>query len=215
MQKIRGWRKFVLVPLVLFMKLFAATLRIGLSENLKKFLKIRDKSSIVAFWHQNLFLISNINWKLDSCLPTYGLISPSRDGAWLSAFFDLVGIKSVRGSSGRRGLSAMNELLGKLLSGARVAITPDGPRGPAKKFKHGTATLALRSRTKVVLLSVKYSSFWTLNTWDKFILPKPFSSVQVDCKEIPYEVFKTFDSNQLSSFLDEEILALEKCGQII
>lgn len=208
-QKIRGWRKFLLYPFVLFLKIFALTVRIKLSDRMFEFLNTHKNSAIIAFWHQNLFLIWKINKMLQTTLPMYGLVSPSSDGAWLSAFFDLFNIKSVRGSSGRRGTSALHELQLKLQEGANVAITPDGPRGPVKKFKPGVPALALRSKTNIVLLSIKHSSFWKLNTWDKFIIPKPFSTLTIDCKKLLYKDFQSLSILELKSMLERELQALQ------
>jgi lysophospholipid acyltransferase (LPLAT)-like uncharacterized protein len=138
----------------------------------------------------------------------YGLISPSSDGAWLSAFFSLVGIRSVRGSSGRRGTSAINELQEKLERGANVAITPDGPRGPAKKFKNGVSVLALRSKADVFLIAIKYKNFWTLNTWDKFCIPKPFSKVIVDYRKISHAAIQNLSPSEASLLLERELKSM-------
>jgi lysophospholipid acyltransferase (LPLAT)-like uncharacterized protein len=135
----------------------------------------------------------------------YGLISPSVDGAWLSSFFSLLGIGSVRGSSGRRGTSALDELQEKLQRGANVAITPDGPRGPAKKFKNGVAVLALRSKADVFLLAIKYGSFWMLNTWDKFLIPKPFSRVNIDFRKVSHGDIQYLPLKKVNLLLEREL----------
>jgi lysophospholipid acyltransferase (LPLAT)-like uncharacterized protein len=138
----------------------------------------------------------------------YGLISPSVDGAWLSALFSLMGIGSIRGSSGRRGTSALGELQEKLQRGANVAITPDGPRGPAKKFKNGVAVLALRTKADVFLFAIKYGSFWTLNTWDKFRIPKPFSRVDIDYKKISYKDIRHLPPKEINLLFERELKSM-------
>jgi lysophospholipid acyltransferase (LPLAT)-like uncharacterized protein len=163
----------------------------------------------MAFWHQNLFLIWKLNSLLKCRLPMYGLISPSNDGAWLSAFFSLMGIRSVRGSSGKRGLPAINELRKKLKQGANVAITPDGPTGPAKKFKNGISVLALHSRADVFLLAIEYESFWTLNTWDKFRIPKPFSKIFIDYEKFPYEDIQNLTPTEASLRFERALQSME------
>jgi lysophospholipid acyltransferase (LPLAT)-like uncharacterized protein len=172
---------------------------------METFLRTHNHPAIMAFWHQNLFLMWKVNAMLKSDLPMYGLVSPSNDGAWLSAFFSLVGIRSVRGSSGRRGASAMNELQEKLKRGANVAVTPDGPRGPSKKFKNGVSVLALRAKVDVFLVSVKYEAFWTINTWDKFLIPKPFSRVIIDRKKVPYAAIRDLSPSMASLLFEREL----------
>jgi lysophospholipid acyltransferase (LPLAT)-like uncharacterized protein len=207
--RLHGWKKVVLYPAVLCMKLFANTLRIRLSERTKKFSRTHNYGAIMAFWHQNLFLIWKLNSLLKCRLPMYGLISPSNDGAWLSAFFSLMGIGSVRGSSGKLGLPAINELRKKLKQGANVAITPDGPLGPAKKFKNGISVLALRSKVDVFLFAIEYESFWTLNTWDKFRIPKPFSKIFIDYEKFPYEDIQNLTPTEASLRFERALQLME------
>jgi lysophospholipid acyltransferase (LPLAT)-like uncharacterized protein len=207
--RLHGWRKAVLYPIVLFLKLFTGTLKLEPTKRMKHFLdSTGSRPAIMVFWHQNLFLIWKLNAMLRSRSPMYGLISPSNDGAWLSAFFSLVGIRNIRGSSGRRGISALYELQEKLKRGANVAITPDGPRGPAKKFKSGVAILAIRTGVDVCLISIDYKKFWTLNTWDKFRIPKPFSRVSVDYKRIPHAAMLDLPPNEASLLLERELLSM-------
>ncbi|MDR1255733.1 MAG: DUF374 domain-containing protein [Puniceicoccales bacterium] len=202
---LRGWRKLVLYPLVVALKLFVSTLKFKPTKHMERFLETHNHPAIIVFWHQNLFLTWKLHSLLKSKLPTYGLISPSSDGAWLSAFFSMVGIGSIRGSSGRRGSLALSELQEKLKDGANVAITPDGPRGPAKKFKNGVAILALRSKVDVFLLAIRYKNFWTLNTWDKFRIPKPFSKIFIDCKRVPHAAIENLSPDEASLLLESKL----------
>jgi lysophospholipid acyltransferase (LPLAT)-like uncharacterized protein len=205
---LRGWRKAVLYPAMLLLRLFVGTLRIRPTGRVKQFLKTHNYAAIMVFWHQNLFLAWRLNALLKSKLPMCGLISPSVDGAWLSAFFSMAGIGSVRGSSGRRGISALGELQKKLQQGANVAITPDGPRGPVGKFKNGVAILALRAKADVFLFAIKYSSFWTLNTWDKFRIPKPFSRVDIDYGKVSYGDMEHLPANEISLLLEQKLRSM-------
>jgi hypothetical protein len=73
----------------------------------------------------------------------------------------------------------MLELAGVLSSGRDVLITPDGPRGPAYQLGPGIIFLAQKSGALVVPVNMEYSSCWRVKSWDRFILPRPFSKVRV------------------------------------
>ncbi len=107
------------------------------------------------------------------------LISTSRDGAILADLVERFGFEVVRGSSSKKGASAIRRLAEVIASGRDVVITPDGPRGPAYELGQGIVFLAQQSGAQVVPVNMEYSSCWRLKSWDRFILPKPFSSVRV------------------------------------
>jgi lysophospholipid acyltransferase (LPLAT)-like uncharacterized protein len=109
----------------------------------------------------------------------YGLISASRDGAWLAAFFSACGLRAVRGSSSRLGHEGAKALVDVLRSGNDAGITPDGPRGPAYEMKAGALVVARRAQRTVALTGVDYESSWRLRTWDGFHVPRPFSRLHL------------------------------------
>ena len=77
------------------------------------------------------------------------------------------------------GATALRELSEVLASGRDVLITPDGPRGPAYELGPGIIFLAQKTRAPVVPVNMEYSSCWRVKSWDRFIIPKPFSKVRV------------------------------------
>jgi len=77
------------------------------------------------------------------------------------------------------GASAVLELGQVLASGRDVLITPDGPRGPAYELGPGIIFLAQRTAAPVVPVNMEYSSCWRAKSWDRFIIPTPFSKVRV------------------------------------
>jgi lysophospholipid acyltransferase (LPLAT)-like uncharacterized protein len=107
------------------------------------------------------------------------LISASRDGELLADAIKRFEYDVVRGSSSRLGASAILQLTEVLASGHDVVITPDGPRGPAYELGPGIIFLAQKSGTAVVPFNMEYSSYWRLKSWDRFIVPRPFSKVRV------------------------------------
>jgi len=89
------------------------------------------------------------------------------------------GFDVVRGSSSKMGASALLQLSQILAEGGDIVITPDGPRGPAYELGPGPIFLAQKTGAEVLPINLEYSSCWRLKTWDRFILPKPFSEVRV------------------------------------
>src|SRR6267143_1114133 len=112
--------------------------------------------------------------KLHCCALAY---SASADFIWLQEIF--FGFDVVRGSSSRIGAAAGLELSNVLSSGHDVLITPDGPRGPAYALGPGIIFLAQKTGAPVVPVNMEYSSCWRVKSWDRFIIPRPFSKVRV------------------------------------
>jgi lysophospholipid acyltransferase (LPLAT)-like uncharacterized protein len=107
------------------------------------------------------------------------LTSASKDGEILAAFLARFDIGAIRGSSSRRGALAMLEMVRTAEEGFDIAITPDGPRGPKYQLNPGVITLAQKAGIPVLPISVFYSRYWELKSWDAFQIPKPFATVNV------------------------------------
>jgi lysophospholipid acyltransferase (LPLAT)-like uncharacterized protein len=131
------------------------------------------KPTVFLFWHSNFFVLPYA-FK-DS--PVYVLVSPSRDGEIISRFLYHFNLGTIRSSQRRDRFKGLREMVDVLGKGGNIAITPDGPIGPRKKFKRGTISLLKALNVRVVFVGVAYSSFWELDTWDSFRIPMPFSKV--------------------------------------
>ncbi len=132
--------------------------------------------TVYAFWHRSL-LASAYRFK---GMGIAILISQSFDGELIARTVERMGFLAVRGSSSRGGAAGLRQMVEAYRNGSHCAITADGPRGPAMRAKAGTAQLAQLVGTPWVgtfyVLPVRA---WTLKTWDKFLIPKPFSRVLV------------------------------------
>lgn len=203
---IRGWRRLLLMPLGWLVRTWGATLRFEVSaESLKNLTKI-DEPVAFVLWHNRLFLVSEVFRRYRQKRPVYGLVSASKDGAWLDAFFSLVGISSVRGSSSRLGREAVTAMVSVMKAGHDIGITPDGPRGPLYDFKAGGLIVARRAHAPILLLGGEFKSAWQFKSWDRFYLPKPFSRVVVHCELIP--AAEMADRDESTSRLRERLLAM-------
>ena len=145
---------------------------------------------IWAFWHNRLFLIPFIFRKYFPQTRGAALTSRSKDGEILAAYIGHFGIESVRGSSSRGGRAALLALKRVLNEGAVAAITPDGPRGPCYSLQPGILKLAQLTGAVILPVHIRYSSAWRLQSWDRFIIPKPFSRAEL-IFDVPHEVPRT------------------------
>ncbi len=136
---------------------------------------------IMTFWHNRIPAIAA------SFLQCYHknrkgvivLTSPSKDGTILAGVMKHLGMGSIRGSSSRRGATALRELTAKLEEGYDLAITPDGPRGPKYSLGPGVIFLAQKTGLRIMPLHACYHRAFHLKTWDSFAIPWPFSKITV------------------------------------
>jgi lysophospholipid acyltransferase (LPLAT)-like uncharacterized protein len=144
------------------------------AEEVEKLLAA-NKSFVVAFWHGVMFY----PWYYFRNRKMNGLTSQSKDGELLARQLEKWDYNVVRGSSSVGGKVALGIIVDLLKNEGPVAITPDGPRGPARVFKPGAVVAAHRSRTPIVLLGAGYKSKRKLKSWDQFEVPYPFSRVRL------------------------------------
>ena len=133
----------------------------------------RTRPAIYCFWHRCVF--SAAHTFRDHQIRV--LTSRSYDGEFIARIIERLGFRAVRGSSSRGAVSALRELQRELTGGAFVAFTIDGPRGPRYVAKPGPIHLARATGAPVFCFYVAVERAWVLNTWDAFIVPKPFSRI--------------------------------------
>ena len=107
------------------------------------------------------------------------VISEHRDGEIIARIAESLGYATVRGSSSRGGSRALIGLMREIDAGRDGAITPDGPRGPARVFAPGAAVAAQRTGALIAPIRAQASRAWRLKSWDRFLIPKPFARVRV------------------------------------
>ena len=160
---------------LLAVKAIAATYRIRLydPENEKKILE-EYKSLVYASWHQRFF--PGITF-FSSRKPIAIMISKSRDGEMVARVVDILGWRSVRGSSSNGGISAFRTLKELACMGYKIGYIVDGPRGPFGYVKPGLLRIAQVSGKPVVPTITSAQKKWVFNGWDRFMVPKPFARV--------------------------------------
>lgn len=108
------------------------------------------------------------------------LISRHRDGGYLADLAEGWGYRSVRGSTKRGGDVGLLGIVRALQGGAVVALTPDGPRGPALRVQPGAVAAAQHAGVPIVAAGARPRSAWRLRSWDRMSIPKPFSVIDVE-----------------------------------
>ena len=127
---------------------------------------------IIVFWHERLFAMP---WLWPSRHPLRALQSTHADGRMMAACIRCFGVGTVWGSTSRSALSGLRGMLRALADGSSVAITPDGPRGPARIAARGAVALAQLSGRPILPLSWSASACWRTGGWDRMMIPKPLS----------------------------------------
>ncbi len=182
------------------------SLRFDLTDEDRRNYMKNDVPVAIVLWHNRLFLSAEIVRRFRVGRPAYALVSASQDGAWLTAFFSLAGLRTVRGSSSRLGREAANALVDTLRAGHDIGVTPDGPRGPCYEVKPGAVIVARRTRAPLLLVGAEFDSAWQLRSWDRFYVPKPFSRVRMRCEIVPVEALA--DRDAAVAQLQQRLLAL-------
>ncbi|MBE6430444.1 MULTISPECIES: lysophospholipid acyltransferase family protein [Campylobacter] len=137
----------------------------------------KSKPVVALFWHEKLAFMPFIFSSCWQGREANVMISDHKDGQMISDIIKHFGIGSIRGSSSKGALKVFLSAIKSINNGVDVVITPDGPRGPRRSISDGSVTIAQKTGVNVVVLSYKASKFWQFNSWDKMILPKPFSKL--------------------------------------
>lgn len=138
---------------------------------------LRDagEQPILVLWHGRLLPLTYYHRNQDIT----ALVSRSRDGEYIARLLHRWGYRTVRGSSSRGGGQALRQLVREGRSGRTLAFTPDGPRGPRQRMKPGALVAARLTGMPVVPLAAGTDRAWWIESWDRFLVPKPFAQVRV------------------------------------
>ncbi len=160
---------------------------------------------VYVLWHQNILsvLLTRIYEKVGI------VVSASFDGELIAAPAELLGYRAIRGSSSKNSVSALKEML-QFIKTNSVAVTPDGPKGPPYKIKEGAVFLAYMAKLPIIPVIVHTRRKWQFNSWDRFILPKPFSLTEIHYMDPVYITSKDEIASKCVEIEDMMIKAHEK-----
>ena len=162
---------------------------------------------IMAFWHGRIFTATYYFRNRGIVV----MISENFDGEWIARIIEGFGYGTSRGSTSRGGQRALLQLKREMEGGKPAGFAVDGPRGPARKVQPGVVWLAKLTGNPVVPFHMEASAYWSLGSWDRTQIPKPFSTVSLAVGgpiEVPADATDaTIEAKRLE--VEEALLALE------
>jgi lysophospholipid acyltransferase (LPLAT)-like uncharacterized protein len=183
-------------------RVWARTLRLRIEDPHNVIAFVQQQPVIFAIWHNRLLMLPRVFDPSFQTRQSYGLISASRDGDLIAIFIERSGYGTIRGSSSRKGVIALRQLVDMLASReGNVLVTPDGPRGPVYQVSQGVVFLAQKSGAPIVPIHMEYTSCWRMKSWDRFVVPKPFATLRAifgaPIRLAPVEDPEQFEAEQL------------------
>ena len=138
---------------------------------------ITDDALIFGCWHNDLLMLPYPYLHHRKKPRVKAMVSNHFDGELLVKTMKYFNIGNLAGSSTRNAVRVLIQAIKNIKEGTDVAITPDGPKGPRHEVADGLIVIAQKTKAKIILVSIKPTKYWQLNSWDKFIIPKPFSTI--------------------------------------
>jgi hypothetical protein len=160
-----------------FIRAYSATFRFTVENERKWMDSLRGGGKVLlCTWHQQ-FLAAIRHFKSYSGFNPSLMISKSSDGEIIAGVAERTGWRTVRGSSSTDGAKALKAMIENLNRYGLAGHILDGPKGPAGRVKAGVIRLALSTHAAIVPFYTTADRAWYFNSWDTFMLPKPFSRV--------------------------------------
>jgi lysophospholipid acyltransferase (LPLAT)-like uncharacterized protein len=210
------WLSFRLVPFLaaILMKILTYTLRVRyLAEEPVRDFAASQERFILAFYHRRLVMMPKA-YPFRRSSPggeprgVAILSSDSKDGERSAATWRWFGIHAVRGTAGHSGAQALVKMIRAVKDGWDLGITVDGPRGPRQQVKPGVLAVSRKTGAWIVPVCVAYEQAWALHTWDRMLVPRPFSAVVVRYG-VPFRVPADSDEETYRLRLETELNRME------
>jgi lysophospholipid acyltransferase (LPLAT)-like uncharacterized protein len=139
--------------------------------------KIGEEPIVFACWHGELLMLPYLYSHYRKTPRGKVLISNHFDGELISRTIKHFGFGTLAGSTTRNAARVLIQSIKAIKEGYDIGITPDGPKGPRGEVADGIIVMAQKTKAKIVLVEIKPTKFWQLNSWDKFVIPKPFGTI--------------------------------------
>ena len=183
---------------------------------------------VYAFWHDQMLPLVHFHRHEGAVV----LVSEHADGEYIARLLlpeyedaddagniarvlESRGFETARGSSTRGGMKGLRRLVRAAREGRDVAVTPDGPRGPRHHFKEGTLVAAQMTGNPVIPIGVSAHPAWRLDSWDRFLIPRPLSRVHAEYGppvSVPRDADRT-DRRRLAAELEETLEELTRVAE--
>jgi lysophospholipid acyltransferase (LPLAT)-like uncharacterized protein len=166
------------------------------------------RQPIMAFWHGRILPATYYFRRRGIVVIT----SENFDGEWIAGIIERFGYGTARGSTSRGGSKALLQLKRDMATGRAAGFTMDGPRGPAQVAQPGAIWLAKITGNPILPFHLEASRHWTLKSWDRTQIPKPYSTVSIAMGE-PFHVDSDADAAGIEAArqrLEEQLRRLEE-----
>src|SRR5438128_10109525 len=152
------------------------------------------RQPIMAFWHGRILSATYYFRRRGIVVIT----SENFDGEWIAGIIERFGYGTARGSTSRGGSKALLQLVRDMAAGKPTGFTVDGPRGPARVAQPGAVWLAKATGNPVLPFHLEADRSWTLKTWDRTQVPKPYATVALVVGE-PFDVPPEADDSAIEA----------------
>jgi len=164
-----------------------------------------DGQCMAITWHGELLISPQVYRHLRKHQKTSAIIAQHHDGDLIAKVLNFLNISGLRGSSRRGAKSVLINSIKALNEGDSIMITPDGPKGPRYSMSDGAVALALRAKLPLMVVNYKPKHYWQLNSWDKFLIPKPFTTLDIfhqvlDVESLEKEEAKKYLQEQMNKY---------------
>ncbi len=160
---------------------------------------IGEEQHVCVCWHGELFMSPQAYRHIHKKHKASAIISQHSDGSLIAGTLNLFGIRPLRGSSRKGAQKVLIQAFKSIKQGEEVLITPDGPKGPRHHMSDGAIGIALKSKLPIFVMNFKSESFWQVNSWDKFVIPKPFTKVDFYIQSILLDGMKLDEAREYLS----------------
>lgn len=164
---------------------------------------IGDEQHVCVCWHGELLMSPQAYRKIHKKHPASAIISSHFDGSLIASTLKMLKIRPLRGSTKKGARQVLLQAFKSIKSGEEVLITPDGPRGPRHSMSDGAIGIALKSNLPIFVMNYKAAHYWQLKSWDRFVIPKPFTKVDFYIQSLSLE---GMDLEEAKKYLSEKML---------
>ena len=154
-------------------------------ENLLELIK-SGEPIMLCVWHGRLLFPS---WYIRYHTTLHIISSRHSDSELLAHILKKWGYDLIRGSTNKGGMGVIREMTEIFKGGGIIAVTNDGPKGPARIAKSGSIALAIKNNVKIITVTGSATKYWQMKSWDHFMIPKPFGKIQIVVSK-PMDIFK-------------------------
>jgi len=181
---LRKLGQLIIPPLVyILMRIIWVTTR-------KKFHYITEidaQQHVCVTWHGELLMSPQAYRYIHKKHPASAIISSHFDGALIARTLQFLKIRPLRGSTRKGARQVLLQAFKSIKSGEEVLITPDGPKGPRHTMSDGAVGIALKSKLPIFVMNFTAKNYWQLGSWDKFVIPKPFTQIDFYMQSLSLE----------------------------